>query len=282
MKLKEKNKIRELTYNRLIRNFVNPMFLHDTKGFIESELLEKMLINYGMVSIGKKDNKYYPFFPSLVGNLTYDGRGDTVIGYSLNGIYFEGSRDEYPIMYNNSMYTCDYTLLNESSEIITEVVKSMISNIKLCRIKSTITCATENEKKQAEQILKDIEDNKLLTVILDKMKVASGNSSYDLIKLADERDIDKLQYLTKYLDDIIRMISLIYGIPINSSGKMAQMNNKELSGYEHFCKIYPNDRLYQRKEFYKKFNKIHGTDWDVNFNEPWSSIVKKDVDKNDN
>ena len=118
MSLKEKNKIREMTYKKLTRNFIAPMFIHNTDNFIESELIEKMLINYGMLSIGKKDDKYYPFFPSLVGNLDYDGLGDTVVGTSLNGIHFEGSRNDYPIMYNNSMYTCDYTLLNESSEII--------------------------------------------------------------------------------------------------------------------------------------------------------------------
>ena len=279
MGLKEKNNIRKLTYNRLTRNFVVPMFLHNTDNYIKTELIERMLINYGFIAIGKKNEKYYPFVPALTGNLDYDGLGDTVIGTSLNGIYFEGSREEFPIMYNNSMYTCDFTLLNETSDIISEVVKSMISNIKLCRIKSSISCASENEKKQAEKILDDIESGKLLTVLLDKSKIASGKSAYELIKLADEKDIDKLQYLTKYLDDIIRILSLIYGIPINSSGKMAQMNNKELSGYEHFCKIYPIDRFYQRKIFYEQFNKVHGTNWGVEYNEPWKTIIdNKDVE----
>ena len=281
MKLKEKNAVRELTFRKLERNFIASMFNHNTDNNIKTELLEKMLINYGALSIGKKDGKYYPFYPSLVGNLDYDGLGDTVIGTSLNGIYFEGPREEYPIMYNNSMYTCDYTLLNESSEIISEVIKSMISNIKLCRVKSTITCSTENEKKQAEKILDDIEQSKLLTVLLDKTKIASGTSSYDTIKLADEKDIDKLQYLTKYLDDIIRIISLIYGIPINSSGKMAQMNNKELSGYDYFSKIYPIDRFIQRTKFYEEFNKIHGTNWSVEFNEPWKTIIVNKEDYTD-
>lgn len=267
----------------IVRNIPTSMFIHNTNGNLRSEYIERLLVDFGMLSIAKgEDGKYYPFIPFFSGELNEYGLGDTVNGISLNGKYnFSGSWEEFPIMFNNFSHTPDFQLCNRVSNILTEVGVSMKNNVKMCRIKPSISVPTENEKNQAEQIIKDIDDGKLFTVLLDKLKIGSGEDSYSLVNFADVKDIDKLQYLTKYYDDITRMFLQYFGIPIQSSGKMAQMNNTELSGYNYYCKIIPTQKMEMRKDFYEKFNKKHGTNWGVEFGEPWKSIIEKKEENTD-
>lgn len=271
--------------NIIVRNIPTSMFIHNTDGNLRTEYIERMLCDFGALSIGLGDDGiYYPFIPYFNGELNEYGLGNTVNGISLNGKYnFSGSWDEYPIMFNNFSHTPDFQLCERVSKILTEVGVSMRNNVKMCRIKPSISVPTEYEKNQAEQIIKDIDDGKLFTVLLDKLKIGSGEDSYSLVNFADVKDIDKLQYLTKYYDDVTRMFLQYFGIPIQSSGKMAQMNNTELSGYNYYCKIIPTQKMEMRKDFYEKFNKKHGTNWGVEFGEPWNTIMeKKEVNADDN
>lgn len=269
----------------IVRNIPTSMFIHNTDGNIRTEYLERLLVDFGMLSIGKgEDGKYYPFIPFFSGELNEYGLGDTVNGISLNGKYnFSGSWEDFPIMFNNFSHTPDFQLCNRVSNILTEVGISMKNNVKMCRIKPSIAVPTETEKRQAEQIIKDIDDGKLFSILLDSLKIGNGENSYSLVNFADVKDIDKLQYLTKYYDDVTRMFLQYFGIPIQSSGKMAQMNNTELSGYNYYCKIIPTQKMTMRKDFYEKFNKKHGTNWSVEFGEPWNTIMeKKEVNADDN
>lgn len=271
--------------NIIVRNIPTSMFIHNTDGHLRTEYIERMLCDFGVLSIGLGDDGvYYPFIPFFSGELNEYGLGNTVNGISLNGKYnFSGSWDDYPIMFNNFSHTPDFQLCERVSKILTEVGISMHNNVKMCRIKPSISVPTEYEKNQAEQIIKDIDDGKLFTVLLDKLKIGSGEDSYSLVNFADVKDIDKLQYLTKYYDDVTRMFLQYFGIPIQSSGKMAQMNNTELSGYNYYCKIIPTQKMTMRKDFYEKFNKKHGTNWSVEFGEPWKTIMeKKEVSQDDN
>ncbi len=269
----------------IVRNIPTSMFIHNTDGNLRTEYIERLVVDFGMLSIGKgEDEKYYPFIPFFSGELNEYGLGNTVNGISLNGKYnFSGSWDDFPIMFNNFSHTPDFQLCNRVSNILTEVGISMKNNVKMCRIKPSIAVPTETEKRQAEQIIKDIDDGKLFSILLDSLKIGNGENSYSLVNFADVKDIDKLQYLTKYYDDVTRMFLQYFGIPIQSSGKMAQMNNTELSGYNYYCKIIPIQKMEMRKDFYEKFNKKHGTNWGVEFGEPWKTIMeKKEENANDN
>lgn len=282
---KQEKYFEQIDNSIIVRNIPTSMFIHNTEGNLRTEYIERLLVDFGMLSIGKgEDGKYYPFIPFFSGELNEYGLGDTVNGISLNGKYnFSGSWEDFPIMFNNFSHTPDFQLCNRVSKILTEVGVSMRNNVKMCRIKPSIAVPTETEKNQAEQIIKDIDDGKLFTVLLDKLKIGSGEDSYSLVNFADVKDIDKLQYLTKYYDDVTRMFLQYFGIPIQSSGKMAQMNNTELSGYNYYCKIIPTQKMSMRKDFYDKFNKKHGTNWGVEFGEPWKTIIeKKEENADDN
>lgn len=261
------------------------MFDHETDDNICSELIERILTSYGRMSIGYKDGIYYPFIPNFVGNIMADGLGDTIIGNSLNGEYFEGSREEYPVMWNNRTWTNDIFTIETVGTQLSETGTSILNNIILTRMIDIISCADDQDKSQAESIIQDIKKGNLLSVIVDKLKFANKRNSFDILKLGNPQDIDRVQYLTKYVDDLIRFYLQYMGIPIQSSGKMAQMNDKELSGYSYYSKIYPTQRLSQRKKFYKKFNKIYGTSWGVEFAEPWKELYsneRNDENEEDN
>ena len=77
--------------------------------------------------------------------------------------------------------------------------------------------------------------------------------------------MDKIQYLSKLHDDVLRRGLTYYGIPINSSGKMAQLNDKEIDGYETYSKIYPNNRLFERQKAINQMNDLFGISATVDF-----------------
>lgn len=283
LNIKQQNALKEIDNNLIVRNIPTSMFIHNTNGELRTEYIERIVVDFGMLSIGKgEDGKYYPFIPYFSGDLNEYGLGSIVNGISLNGKYnFSGTWEEFPIMFNNFSHTPDYALCNRVSNIITEVGISMRNNVKMCRIKPSIAVPTEKEKAQAEQIIKDIDSGKLFTILLDNLKLGNGQDSYSLVNFADVKDIDKLQYLTKYYDDVTRMFLQYFGIPIQSSGKMAQMNNTELSGYNYYCKIIPTQKMEMRKDFYEKFNTVHGTNWGVEYGEPWKTIMERKEEGND-
>lgn len=277
LRSKQQKELRDMSYNLITNNIVISMFNHTNDSNIPSELIEKFLTEAGCVSFGYSDGMWIPFVPSFTGDIGIDGLGTEIEGVSLNGAYFfHGSRKEFPVMFNNSEYIGEWPITTRIADALSQTSISMISNVKLCRAKASILAATEQEKKAATKILDDIEEGKILTVILDRMKSASGGQSgYDMLNLGDIKDIDKLQYLTKFFDDVVRMTMQIYGIPINSSGKMAQMNDMELNGYQLYSQIYPKDRMRQRQRFYEEFNALHGLNWGVEWNSPWDVAMSE-------
>ena len=130
---------------------------------------------------------------------------------------------------------------------------------------------------KTEAIINDLSSNDAMSILLNKADVTS---TFDIpvLNLTQPNNVELLQNLTKFYDDIIRIFCTTYGISINGTGKMAQQNNIELQGYEHFSKILPCDMLKCRKTGIEIFNDIYGTDVEVTFSNAWKHLLDDSED----
>ena len=283
-------------YMTLLENILLSMFTYENlPNGLTGEYIEKSLLRYGNVLLTKvKENEYYG--NSVVYQGTLDNNGIMTQGFTntRNGnqtdtkpLYYMPC-DSYTenanvLIFNNSEHLPTFDICR-ISELLTEVYISMRNNVINTRI-LPIPVARNSKMKsmidnilnklhsgKTEAIVNDLSSNDAMNILLNKADV---KSTFDIpvLNLTQPNNVELLQNLTKFYDDIMRIFCTTYGISINGTGKMAQQNNIELQGYELFSKIIPCDMLNCRKTGIEIFNTIHGTNVEVTFSDAWKHLL---------
>lgn len=257
-----------------IFNAIVSMFKWDLAE-VPTREIEKFLTRFGCCGIVKIDGKLVAVQISRCGKLDYYGYGDKISWVTGNGLSGESViGEDCVVIYNNSMRFSDVPIICYISGKLEEADKTENSTLVLARLMPIFAVSDENGKKRVEAIIKDIENGKISSVVardlLDDIATQGKQKGIDVIHLTDINNIDKLQYVVKFYDDMIRRICNIFGLPMDSSGKMAQLNIKETEGHEALSQIYPLDRLRARREAVEEVKKVFGIDCSVEFTEVWS------------
>lgn len=283
-------------YMTLLENILLSMFTYDNlPNGLTGEYIEKSLLRYGNVLLTKvSDTEYYGNYVVYQGALDNNGIMEQGFTTTRNGmqtdtkpLYYKKSL-EYKdnsnvLIFNNSEHLPTFDICR-ISELLTEVYISMRNNVINTRI-LPIPVARNSKMKdmidnilnklhsgKTEAIVNDLSSNDAMNILLNKADV---KSTFDIpvLNLTQPNNVELLQNLTKFYDDIIRIFCTTYGISINGTGKMAQQNNIELQGYELFSKIIPCDMLNCRKTGIEIFNSIYGTDVEVTFSDAWKHLL---------
>lgn len=245
------------------------------------EFIEWELQRIGFVACGKQGEKI------LVGSISgYDfdeyglplegSRADfmTRYGYQFSGIIGE----DIVIGYNNSIRTPEVGI-GYYAEQFTQIDTAIAVNVKHSMVSSVPVARNENVRKAISSIMSDIEVGKYNTIaddtILDTL-VKNGEAvrePFQILHLTQPEQIERVQYLSKLYDDLLRRLWTTYGHSMNSTGKMAQVNEMELEGYETYSSIIPLDMLEARQDFIDRCNKTFGTSWTVTFGKAWEHIL---------
>lgn len=178
---------------------------------------------------------------------------------------------EFAVGYNNSTLSPDF-LLMQTAAILTEIDVSERCNVLFSRLLRIPKVSDEKEKMAIEKCIKAVMDGKFEAVVsknvLEKM-IETGSADNKFLDLCDIKDIDKLQYLNQYRDNIIKRFYQFYGQGMQTTAKLAQQTTDELHGYDTIAMIVPTDMLRRRKEFVQQVNQMFGTDITVDFSECW-------------
>lgn len=298
-------------YMTLLENILLSMFRYENlPNGLTTEYIEKSLLRYGNVLLTKVNkNEYYGNSVVYQGALDNNGIMSQGFTNTRNGkqtdtkpLYYmpceSYSEDANVLIFNNSEHLPTFDICR-ISELLTEVYISMRNNVINTRI-LPIPVARNSKMKsmidnilnklhsgKTEAIVNDLSSNDAMNILLNKADV---KSTFDIpvLNLTQPNNVELLQNLTKFYDDIIRIFCTTYGISINGTGKMAQQNNIELQGYELFSKIIPCDMLNCRKTGIEIFNTIHGTNVEVTFSDAWKHLlndnenVSRETDINEN
>lgn len=270
MKESDKSDIRYYCYQNECLDLITQMFDYDfgDAETMDTWLLEQVLTNIGLVGFCMIDGVLCYGTVSLSGKINKDGIPTRATVFFFNGESFSGYvGKDVVIMWNNKTHTPELKS-SQFSEVLTECDNSIMACVYNSRPYMAIVAKSQKFIKSIRAILKQWRDGKPQIIAGDDTIqgiVYPEREEVKSINLSDPTIMDKIQYLSKLHDDVLRRGLTYYGIAINSSGKMAQLNNKEIDGYETYSKIYPNNRLFERQKAIKQINDLFDIEASVKF-----------------
>lgn len=186
----------------------------------------------------------------------------------------------FAVGWNNSNLMPDLEILQTAS-ILTEIDVSERCNVLFSRFLRIPLVRDSKEKYAVESAVNSIIKGKFETVlsnnVLEKM-INTGSADNKFLDLVDVKEVDKLQYLNQYRDNIVKRFFLDYGQGMQTTSKLAQQTSDEIHGTDSVSMIIPLDRLNCRKKFVGDINKLFGTDISVDFSECWRDQRKEMTD----
>lgn len=289
--VKKDKSINKLMNYETYKHYVNietsmVMSMFNYKGLPESidiNYMEWCLVSFGVVAIVKIDSdRYYAGVPALLPPLDDYGWGTTVEMVTRNGTIVNKRTVgiDCALIWNNNTRTPEFDLYRFAN-IFTETDIALKTVIRNCK-KAPIPVAGNSKLKTAIDTAMNnaIEGLSDYTVMNDTSLVDEINgksSDIPVMSLTDVKDADRLQYLSKFHDDLLRRLATLYGHDMQTSGKMAQQSVDEIQGYDSYSMIYPEVRLDSRLKGIKQFNKVFGFNATVDYSLPWRyNIYKQD------
>ena len=297
--LEDLRAMKKLPFNKLylqefIVNYIENYFISmfDYKNFPDSfpkEYAEKYLIWYGLAA-GRKIPEEYNAGMYAGGNVVLQcniaggdtaenvgldvyGLGVTAILTGMNGYNEEIPINDCAVGWNNSAHTSLRSFINITSGDIANAFLSLRSGVRYTKNHPIYKARDDKEKAALSEYWKKIDgDEEALAIastnILDEiLDEKSGNAANNVINLSDPHLADKLQYVSKVIDDYMRWGFGLYGQTIQGNGKLAQQTKDEVNGQTSLSFVLPNDMLRQRKLWVERLKALDivGSDADIDF-----------------
>lgn len=280
LKPKQQNKVRYLTYLNMFLNILLDMFewegLPET---IPARFLEMILHSKGEVFVGreKEDAPLVAAIGSLSGEIDNYSMGTECVAVTPCQS-LEGKRN-IDIAYgiNNKTATPD-TLLYWLSHMLAENDRSMELVSIYARLLPIPKVRDEKDKQMFDELItKLIDGDPKAFASRNALAEALGEDGGDILDITDPEQTDKLQYLSRFADDIIKRFYNFYGQPLQTQNKAAQSISDELHGMDSVSFILPLQMLQCRQALADNINKIFGLDVSVRFSQPWEIEYRKYV-----
>lgn len=277
MKAKAKKNYDETLHYMNLYNAVVSMFeykgLPDT---LRPEFLEAMLITQGTAPIAKINGELY----TGVGGYCGDVVNFVPVNYQFTNTGIGDFRGEVgkniAVGWNNATASPDLALLQFSS-ILTEIDVSERLNVIFSRFLRIPKVADNKERKAIEDCVQSIMKGQFTAVVSDNIQEILSDTDKDnkFLDLVDVKEVDKLQYLNQYRDNVIKRFFQQYGQGMQSTAKLAQQTTDELHGNDCVSLILPKQKLYYRKKMCDDINSLFATDISVDFSECWKEQVEE-------
>lgn len=283
MKPRQKKEIQEATYFNIMLNMLLSMFewsgLPDT---IPARYLDSMLVTSGQVAVGYDGDDLVCALTTLGGDPDQYGLGKEVIANTLNGHEIRGRRNEDVAWGVNNKGGNPDLLIYWIARQMSECDTSANMNVLYSRLLSIPMVKNDKQKTAIEEIYKKMIDGDFGSIISSNtLEGLQENDNYT-IDLTDANKIDRIQYISRYFDDLLKRFCQFYGQPLQTQNKSAQTQIDELHGMDSFSFTLPVNMLKCRKELCENINRIFGTEIDVEFSECWkaefTSFINRDTD----
>lgn len=277
MKAKAKKNYDETLHYMNLYNAVVSMFeykgLPDT---LRPEFLEAMLITQGTAPIAKINGELYTGAGGYCGDVV----NFVPVNYQFTNVGVGDFRGEVgkniAVGWNNATASPDLALLQFSS-ILTEIDVSERLNVIFSRFLRIPKVADNKERKAIEDCVQSIMKGQFTAVVSDNIQEILSDTDKDnkFLDLVDVKEVDKLQYLNQYRDNVIKRFFQQYGQGMQSTAKLAQQTTDELHGNDCVSLILPKQKLYYRKKMCDDINSLFATDISVDFSECWKEQVEE-------
>ena len=245
---------------------------------IQIDIIEKPFLSWGYNAAGidPKDDQLY------IGSIAWQeidayglpkpGAKATLVTRGDND--FEGVIDETIVIgYNNNARLPELTAPAYAA-FFTETDKSLKCALEKSRVLPIPVKGDSKIAKAIDDLMKHIDEGDTHTIAYEGVidDIIEGKPPVTLLELTDPKYTERIQYLSKFYDDMLRRFWTVYGHPLSSGSKMAQVSTMELEGYQTYSRILPNEMLNKRKEWTNKITTILGRECDVEYGEAWEHL----------
>ena len=246
---------------------------------IPQEFLEGMLICNGTVGLGMDEygsGNYY----AVPGAYNDEIQGYLPTHYTgqITNVRVSGEvGKDIAVGWNNSTLKPDLILMQYAS-ILTEIDVSEKINVLFARFMRVPKVHDEKEKKAIVSTIQNIIDGKVDAWVSENVhadELIEGIQKEPFLDLTDVKEIDKLQYLNQYRDNVIKRFFQLYGQKTQVTSKMAQMSVKEAGAKDSLSMILTLDALRQREKFCDDCNKLFGFEMSVKLTKCWQDELEE-------
>lgn len=287
---------------RLIENWLtcnqicmSKFIYNDLPETIPQEWIEGILISNGTAGIGEYNDKLYVVAGSYCGNIN-GYLPDRYVG-AIQGIgTIEGNAEgtatndelrvdlsignEIVVGWNNATLSSDLDIIDTASRL-TECDTSEDLNILFSRLLRIPIAKDDKEKEVILSAIRSILEGKIDAVSskIGLDEVITGNASEQkFLDLVDVKDVDKLQYLNQYHDNIMKRFFNRHGHSMQITSKIAQQSRDEIHGTDSISMIYPVQQLHYRQKFCDDLNRVFGEKYGFNCSVEFSPLWKNQYD----
>ena len=248
---------------------------------IDARFLDIYLCMWNAAGIKKKEDGTYllGMFADRGGELDQYGLGKELISSAGNGDPVTGTiGEDCCIIYNNMFMSADTDIIADA-ESMAAIDRSSGINVLFSRIAPVLGIPDGNKKDAIKQMMQNILDGNLDTVIsdniLDGLGLGVEGPGLTSIDITQPERIQYIQYLSQYFDFVFRRHFARRGLPVRSSTKAAQQSADEVHGLDAVAWAYPLSKLQARVEGFKIFNRMYGENVQPRFSPLWQREYDK-------
>lgn len=222
------------SYVKYLWQYIDDMFTWKCN-FAPAWTFERFLNTRGHVGIFRngEDGKPLLAVGGYIGEPNIYGFGKQYIGTTLNGKSYTGTvGEDVVVLWNNTTLTSDMHILSAYATRFVESDKSILNVLRGARITALVTASDNIDSATLDNVVTAI--NRGDTVVKVPPRYAEidaldgGAERFKILRLTDPKDTDKLQYLTRYRDDLLAAFLNEYGIDVNVINKGSQVSKDEL------------------------------------------------------
>lgn len=250
---------------------------------LRPELMESLLMTQGTCGIGEYKGDLYTGTGGYTGQVVNYIPEDyfiTLVGMDESTIRGKAGK-EIAVGWNNAIASPDWLIL-QASNILTEIDVSERANVLFARYIRIPKVSDQKEKVAVEASIKAIVEGRVEAIVSDNVKNILTDEPIEnqFLDLVDVKNINCLQYLNQYRDNIIKRYYQTYGMGMNPTSKMAQQSVEEINSGTTVSMIIPLTMLAKRKQWVDDINRIFGTNITVDFSEAWRDSHDEMIYKN--
>lgn len=271
------------SYASYLYNFVLTMFSWQCD-FAPPWAFERLLTTRGHCGIFRNGKDGNPVIAAggYTGKPTAYGFGENYIGTDMNGNTYTGTvGEDVVVLWNNYTLTSDNAVVSSYAQRFVESDKSVLNVLRGTRITNLVTAADNTDSATLENVTRAIKDGdtvvKIPPVFREIDALDSGAKRFDVLRLTDPKDTDKLQYLSRYRDDLLAAFLNEYGVDVNVINKGSQVSRDELHSMENAVGATVQQRLECRQQ---NLDIVRGWGYKIDVFPNVGRTSRKEIEKN--
>ncbi len=265
-------------YDNLLLSTLCSMFVY--KGFpktVWTQFIEIYRLLYGACAFWQYKGDLIVSKVDFGGFPYVNGIGQTAICTTEDGTVkqFDDwyNNNNIVVMLNNDIFTPDLSI-GIFSDMLSEVDTSLKTLLLYSRLSPLPVAEDEKQRKVIDETLNSIFNGKIKSILSTNalsqlLPDENGNRGIQTVNLTDVNNSDKIQYISKFRDDLFRWFYSLNGMNSQGSSKLAQQTVDEVNQDNNASMIIPHMRLITAQKAVKELNEKFELSVDVSLSECW-------------